>query len=66
MNKRKKIVVDHARALFLEKGIQMTSIQDIIERSGISKGTFYNYFSSKNECVTAILQQAYHETTINR
>jgi len=66
MNKRKKIVVDHAKALFSEKGIQQTSIQDIIERSGISKGTFYNYFQSKNECVAAILEQAYHETTINR
>lgn len=66
MNKRKKTVVDHAKALFLEKGIQQTSIQDIIERSGISKGTFYNYFSSKNECVAAILQQAYYETTVNR
>lgn len=66
MNKRKKIVVDHAKALFLEKGIQQTSIQDIIVRSGISKGTFYNYFSSKNECVAAILQQAYFETAVNR
>lgn len=66
MNKRKKMVVDHAKALFLEKGIQQTSIQDIIERSGISKGTFYNYFSSKNECVAAILQQARSETDLNR
>jgi len=66
VNKRKKIVVDHAKALFLEKGIQQTSIQDIIERSGISKGTFYNYFSSKNECVAAILQQARSETDLKR
>lgn len=66
MNKRKRMVVDHAKALFLEKGIQQTSIQDIIERSGISKGTFYNYFSSKNECVAAILQQARSETNTKR
>jgi len=66
MNKRKKMVVDHAKALFLEKGIQQTSIQDIIERSGISKGTFYNYFSSKNECVAAILLQARSETNTRR
>lgn len=66
MNKRKKIVVDHAKALFLEKGIQQTSIQDIIERSGISKGTFYNYFSSKDECISAILEQSYYEITISR
>ena len=64
MNKRKKMVVEHAQALFLEKGIQMTSIQDIIERAGISKGTFYNYFSSKNECVGAILQQIRSEARL--
>jgi len=64
MNKRKKMVVEHAQALFLEKGIQMTSIQDIIERAGISKGTFYNYFSSKYECVGAILQQIRSEASL--
>jgi len=66
MNKRKKMVVDHALALFSEKGIQQTSIQDIIERAGVSKGSFYNYFSSKNECVSAILEQARSEASINR
>ncbi|URN94989.1 MAG: TetR/AcrR family transcriptional regulator [Candidatus Pristimantibacillus lignocellulolyticus] len=64
MNKRKKMVVEHAQALFLEKGIQMTSIQDIIERAGISKGTFYNYFSSKYDCVGAILQQIRSEASL--
>ena len=58
------MVVEHAQALFLEKGIQMTSIQDIIERAGISKGTFYNYFSSKYECVGAILQQIRSEASL--
>ena len=66
MNKRKKVVVEHALALFLEKGIQQTSIQDIIERASISKGTFYNYFSSKNECIGAILDYISEEANLNR
>lgn len=66
MNKRKKTVVDHALALFIEKGIQQTSIQDIIERAGISKGTFYNYFSSKNDCVGAILELIRYEASVSR
>lgn len=66
MNKRKKMVVDHAQALFLEKGIQQTSIQDIIERAGISKGTFYNYFTSKTECVGAIMEQVRYEAGLHR
>lgn len=66
MNKRKRLVVDHALSLFVEKGINQTSIQDIISRSGISKGTFYNYFSSKHECVEAILEQARYDARMLR
>jgi AcrR family transcriptional regulator len=66
MNNRKRLVVDHALSLFVEKGIAQTSIQDIISRAGISKGTFYNYFSSKHECVEAILEQARYDARMLR
>ncbi|MEH7415849.1 TetR/AcrR family transcriptional regulator [Neobacillus drentensis] len=54
MNDRKQQVIAKAHQLFVEKGFQATSIIDILEFSGISKGTFYNYFSSKNELLIAI------------
>lgn len=66
MNNRKRHVVDQALSLFIEKGIHQTSIQDILERAGISKGTFYNYFTSKYECVEAILEVARYETAMMR
>lgn len=66
MNKRQKSIVKHSLALFLEKGIRNTSVQDIIDRAGISKGTFYNYFSSKNECVSALLEQIRQEANLSR
>jgi AcrR family transcriptional regulator len=66
MNKRKKKIAEHSLALFLEKGILSTSVQDIIDRAGISKGTFYNYFSSKAECVSAILEQIRYEINLRR
>lgn len=66
MNKRKKSIVEHSLALFLEKGIRNTSVQDIIERAGISKGTFYNHFASKTECVNAILEQIRDEARLCR
>lgn len=56
MNERKKKVLQVAQKLFIEKGFQNTSIQDILEEAKISKGTFYNYFSSKNECLVAIIE----------
>lgn len=56
MNKRRRKVADIALKLFVEKGFQQTSIQDIIEHANISKGTFYNYFSNKNDCIAEILE----------
>lgn len=66
MNLRKRQVLDAALQLFIEKGFQNTSIQDILKHSMISKGTFYNYFSSKNECLMAILEQARYEASLRR
>jgi AcrR family transcriptional regulator len=56
MNNRKQHVLKMAHQLFIEKGFQATSIQDILDYSGISKGTFYNYFSSKNELLIALFK----------
>ncbi|NRD76226.1 TetR/AcrR family transcriptional regulator [Bacillus sp. BRMEA1] len=56
MNDRKQHVINKAHQLFIDKGFQATSIQDILEYSGISKGTFYNYFSSKSELLMAIFK----------
>ncbi|MBT2690337.1 TetR/AcrR family transcriptional regulator [Bacillus sp. ISL-47] len=56
MNDRKQLVIKKAHQLFLDKGFQATSIQDILEYTGISKGTFYNYFSSKNELLISIFK----------
>lgn len=66
MNERKRQVLLTAQRLFIEKGFNATSIQDILDAAKISKGTFYNYFASKNECLMAILEQAHIESTIRR
>jgi AcrR family transcriptional regulator len=61
MYNRKQNVIKSAHQLFIEKGFQATSIQDILDYSGISKGTFYNYFSSKNELIIGIYKTIYKE-----
>lgn len=40
--------------LFLEKGFDKTSIQDIAEAAGISKGAIYHHFKSKDEIISAV------------
>lgn len=59
MNDRKQHVIEKAHQLFIEKGFHSTSIQDILDFSGISKGTFYNYFQSKNELLMAIFRSIF-------
>ena len=66
MNERKRQVMLAAQRLIIEKGFASTSVQDILEEAKISKGTFYNYFTSKNECLIAILDHAAEESIIRR
>jgi AcrR family transcriptional regulator len=66
MNDRKRHVIEKAHQLFIEKGFQATSIQDILDYSGISKGTFYNYFSSKNQLLMDIFKTAFRKMEIDR
>ncbi|OMD44470.1 TetR family transcriptional regulator [Paenibacillus odorifer] len=54
MNKRKEQVIHKAHELFIEKGYHATSIQDILNHSRISKGSFYNYFPSKADLFKAV------------
>ncbi len=42
-------LLDNAFALFTEKGFKDTSIQEIVDRANVAKGTFYLYFKDKYE-----------------
>lgn len=66
MNNRKRHVADVALTLFIERGVQQTSIQEIIERANISKGTFYNYFASKTDCIAEVLELLRYEARERR
>lgn len=48
-NKRlkKEALLENSLELFLTKGLQDTSISDIVKKAGVAKGTFYLYFKDK-------------------
>lgn len=46
--------------LFNEKGYEKTTIQDIVNELGMSKGAIYHHFKSKEEIVDAISRNCYH------
>jgi len=41
-------IADAALALFREKGYERTRVQDVIAAVGVSEGTFFNYFPTKD------------------
>jgi AcrR family transcriptional regulator len=50
---RKAEILTHAVNLFFSKGYEATTIDDILESVGISKGAFYHHFESKEELLEA-------------
>lgn len=60
----KNKIVTAAWQLFYDKGYNGTTVDDIIELSGTSKGSFYYYFNSKDELLntlSVILDEFYEE-----
>lgn len=54
---RKQELLDAALQLFCEKGYDRTSVNDILDAVGVSKGAFYYYFESKEQVLDAIAMQ---------
>jgi len=48
-------IITAAGALFLSRGYNNSSIQQIIDSVGIAKGTFYHYFQSKEDLLDAYI-----------
>ncbi len=47
-------ILQAARELFAETGYGETTVRDIVRRTGLASGTFYNYFLSKEEIFNAV------------
>lgn len=47
-------ILDAAREVFGELGYEPCTVRDIIRRTGLAAGTFYNYFKSKDEVFAAL------------
>ncbi|MBP2663677.1 MAG: transcriptional regulator, TetR family [Firmicutes bacterium] len=54
---RIKEILDAAESLFYEHGYQQTMISDIVKKIGVAQGTFYYYFSSKEEIIEALIDR---------
>ena len=50
----RQAILDAARAVFGELGYEAATVRDIIRRTGLAAGTFYNYYRSKEEVFAAL------------
>jgi AcrR family transcriptional regulator len=55
---RRALVLDAARAVFEEHGIEGASIREIAKRAGYTPGAIYSYFESKEAIYGALLGQS--------
>jgi TetR/AcrR family transcriptional regulator, fatty acid metabolism regulator protein len=53
---RERLILQAGEALILEKGYNETSMDDIAARVGVSKGTLYLHFASKEDLLLAIME----------
>jgi len=49
-------ILDAALELFVEKGFAATRLEDVAQRAGVSKGTVYLYFDSKDDLFKAVIR----------
>ncbi len=57
-----------AQQLFLDKGVDATTISDIVAAAGVAKGTFYHYFQAKTDILLALRErftQAFQQRIAN-
>jgi AcrR family transcriptional regulator len=54
---RKNEILDAALEVFGELGLQEASVDDVVERAGLSKGTLYWYFKSKDRLIGALMKR---------
>lgn len=59
----RKAILAAAKQEFVRQGYKETSIADIMERADLGVGTFYNYFSSKEEILMSLLMGIMGEVT---
>src|SRR2546423_1341946 len=53
----REAILDAAAQVFTERGFRGGTVEAILERAGLSKGTFYWHFESKDELMLAVIAE---------
>ncbi|NEN81764.1 TetR/AcrR family transcriptional regulator [Paenibacillus elgii] len=58
---RRNELLDAAVQLFGDKGVERTSVSDIVKQVGVAQGTFYYYFKTKDDVIFALIERTLSE-----
>jgi AcrR family transcriptional regulator len=58
LNRRKRVqdLIDAGLTLFLQRGIEAVTIDEVAREAGMAKGNFYRYFRDKADLVEAVIE----------
>lgn len=62
-------LIEAAIDVLAEKGLEGSSIDDLVRVAGMARGTFYNYFQTREEVVCAVseyIQEKFHDAVVCR
>ena len=57
LESRRREIIDAARECFLRSGFHQTTTDEICRAASITPGGLYHYFASKEEIISAVIQQ---------
>ncbi|MEL7564539.1 MAG: TetR family transcriptional regulator [Dehalobacterium sp.] len=64
-NETKKKIYETAHQLFKEYGFENVSVDSIVEMAGVSKGTFYVHFDSKDALIVSLINDYVNEVDLD-
>lgn len=59
--RNRSVILDAARLVFVEIGYDAATVRDIVGRTDLAPGTFYNYFPDKRSVLLALVEEASSE-----
>ena len=62
VEQRKREIIEASRRCFLQNGFHQTTTDEICREAAITPGGLYHYFASKEEIISAVIEDAAHTT----
>lgn len=63
--KTKQDILETAKRLFAEKGLENVKVEDVVKEVGVTRGAFYHYFKSREELIAGVMYKSFEEDDDN-